>query len=60
MLHEAGINGLIIATFTAGIMLIIMGRAGLGSLIKFIAYPVIAGARLYMKDKDSLALWAFE
>ncbi|HEY3295055.1 MAG TPA: SulP family inorganic anion transporter [bacterium] len=43
VLHQAGINGLIIATFTAGVMLIIMGRAGLGSLIKFIAYPVIAG-----------------
>jgi SulP family sulfate permease len=43
VIHQAGINGLIIATFTAGIMLIIMGRAGLGTLVRFIAYPVIAG-----------------
>jgi len=43
VMQQAGLNGLIIATFTAGVMLIIMGRAGLGSLIRFIAYPVIAG-----------------
>jgi SulP family sulfate permease len=43
VLHQAGINGLIIATFTAGVILIVMGRTGLGSLIKFIPYPVIAG-----------------
>src|ERR1700732_4873956 len=33
-----GINGLIIATFMAGIMLVIMGFARLGSVIKFIPY----------------------
>ena len=38
-----GINGLIIATFIAGIMLIIMGFARLGSVIKFIPYPLIIG-----------------
>src|SRR5207342_183089 len=35
-----GINGLIIATFIAGIMLVIMGIARLGSVIKFIPYPL--------------------
>jgi SulP family sulfate permease len=38
-----GINGLIIATFMAGIMLIIMGLARLGSVIKFIPYSLIIG-----------------
>jgi SulP family sulfate permease len=38
-----GVNGLIIATFIAGIMLIIMGLARLGSIIKFIPYSLIIG-----------------
>ena len=38
-----GVNGLVIATFMAGIMLIIMGFARLGSVIKFIPYPLIIG-----------------
>jgi sulfate permease, SulP family len=38
-----GINGLIISTFMAGIILIIMGFARLGSVIKFIPYPLIIG-----------------
>lgn len=38
-----GVNGLIIATFLAGIMLILMGLARLGSVIKFIPHPLIIG-----------------
>jgi SulP family sulfate permease len=38
-----GINGLIIATFMAGVMLIIMGFARLGAVIKFIPHPLIIG-----------------
>lgn len=38
-----GINGLIIATFMAGVMLVIMGFARLGSVIKFIPHPLIIG-----------------
>lgn len=38
-----GINGLIIATFIAGVMLIIMGLARLGTVIKFIPHPLIVG-----------------
>jgi SulP family sulfate permease len=38
-----GIDGLIIATFMAGVMLIIMGFARLGSVIKFIPHPLIIG-----------------
>jgi SulP family sulfate permease len=38
-----GVNGLIIATFMAGIILIIMGLVRLGSIIKFIPYPLITG-----------------
>jgi len=38
-----GVNGLIIATFMAGVMLIIMGIVRLGSVIKFIPHPLIIG-----------------
>lgn len=38
-----GYSGLAIATVLAGIMLVIMGALRLGTLIKFIPYPVIAG-----------------
>ena len=38
-----GVNGLIIATFMAGVMLILMGVARLGSVIKFIPHPLIIG-----------------
>jgi SulP family sulfate permease len=38
-----GVNGLIIATFMAGVMLIIMGLARLGAVIKFIPHPLIIG-----------------
>ena len=38
-----GVNGLIVATFMAGIMLIIMGFARLGTVIKFIPHPLIVG-----------------
>ncbi len=38
-----GVNGLIIATFMAGVLLIIMGLARIGAVIKFIPYPLIVG-----------------
>lgn len=38
-----GINGLIIATFMAGVMLIVMGFARLGAVIKFIPHSLIVG-----------------
>jgi len=43
IVQQYGINGLIIATFLAGVMLIIMGLAKLGSVIKFIPHPLIIG-----------------
>ncbi len=43
IVQQYGVNGLIIATFIAGIILIIMGFARLGSVIKFIPYPLIIG-----------------
>lgn len=43
IIQEFGMNGLLIATVLAGIILIIMGFARLGSIIKFIPYPVIVG-----------------
>lgn len=38
-----GIDGLIIATCMAGIILVIMGLARMGSVIKFIPHPLIVG-----------------
>jgi len=43
IIQQYGLNGLIISTFLAGIMLIIMGFARLGSVIKFIPHPLIIG-----------------
>ncbi|NTU54302.1 MAG: sodium-independent anion transporter, partial [Chlorobiaceae bacterium] len=43
IVQQYGMNGLMIATIMAGIILIIMGFSQLGSLIKFIPYPVIVG-----------------
>lgn len=38
-----GVDALIVATFMAGIMLLLMGLARLGSIIKFIPYPLVVG-----------------
>lgn len=43
IVQEFGVNGLIIATLMAGIMLIAMGIAQMGSVIKFIPHPLIVG-----------------
>ncbi len=43
IVQQYGINGLMIATIMSGIILMIMGFAQFGSLIKFIPYPVIVG-----------------
>lgn len=38
-----GYQGLVLATLMAGVILIIMGLAQFGSMVKFIPYPVITG-----------------
>lgn len=43
IVQQYGENGLIIATFIAGIMLMLMGFARFGSVIKFIPHPLIVG-----------------
>ena len=43
IVQEFGITGLAVATIIAGIMLIAMGLLKLGSVIKFIPYPVVVG-----------------
>jgi sulfate permease, SulP family len=43
IVQQYGINGLMLATIMSGIILMIMGFAQFGSLIKFIPYPVIVG-----------------
>jgi SulP family sulfate permease len=43
IVQQFGVNGLIIATLMAGVILIIMGLAKFGSVIKFIPHPLIVG-----------------
>lgn len=43
IVQKYGFDGLTIATLIAGVMLIIMGFARLGSVIKFIPHPLIVG-----------------
>ena len=43
IIQQFGLVGLMIATILAGIMLIIMGLTKMGSIIKFVPYPVIIG-----------------
>ena len=43
IVQQHGVDALIVATFLAGIMLMLMGFARLGSIIKFIPYPLIVG-----------------
>jgi SulP family sulfate permease len=43
IVQKYGVDGLTIATFLAGMMLIVMGIVRLGSVIKFIPHPLIVG-----------------
>lgn len=43
IVQQYGIDGLMVATLMAGLILIIMGIAQFGSMIKFIPYPVVVG-----------------
>lgn len=43
IVQQFGENGLIMATFIAGIMLLVMGFAKLGTVIQYIPYPLIVG-----------------
>jgi len=43
MVQKYGADSLVIATFMAGILLVIMGFAGFGTIIKFIPHSVVVG-----------------
>ncbi len=43
VLHQYGMDGLMVATLLAGVMLILFGVARLGAALKFIPHPVIIG-----------------
>ncbi|BDR67159.1 sodium-independent anion transporter [Clostridium tetani] len=43
IIEKYGIDGLIVATLMAGIMLVIFGLLKFGSLIKYISYPITVG-----------------
>ena len=43
IITEYGMSGLLVATLLAGILLVLMGLLRLGTLIKFIPYPIILG-----------------
>jgi SulP family sulfate permease len=43
IVQQHGVNGLLIATLMAGVMLVLFGLAKFGAVIKFIPHPVITG-----------------
>lgn len=43
IIESYGLEGLAIATFLAGLMLVLMGVFKLGTIIKFIPYPIVVG-----------------
>lgn len=43
IIQQFGVEGLALATFMAGIMLVLMGLLKLGSVIRFIPYPIVIG-----------------
>lgn len=43
IIQQFGVGGLAIATVMAGVMLVLMGVFKLGSIIKFMPYPIIVG-----------------
>lgn len=43
IIQNFGVEGLAIATVIAGIMLLVMGALKLGTVIKFIPYPIVVG-----------------
>jgi sulfate permease, SulP family len=43
IVEKYGYDGLVVATFIAGILLIIMGLARMGAFLKFVPYPVVVG-----------------
>ncbi|MBQ9138557.1 MAG: STAS domain-containing protein [Alistipes sp.] len=43
IIQQFGLGGLAIATIMAGVMLVLMGLFKLGSVIKFMPYPIIVG-----------------
>ncbi|MCC6452911.1 MAG: sulfate permease [Acidobacteria bacterium] len=43
IVQKYGYDGLVVATLIAGVLLVIMGIARMGALLKFVPYPVIIG-----------------
>ena len=43
IITEYGLSGLAVATFMAGIILVLLGLFRLGTVVKFIPYPVVVG-----------------
>lgn len=43
IVQQHGYNGLVVATLLAGVMLVLMGFARMGQLLKFVPYPLVVG-----------------
>src|SRR5690606_22634761 len=43
IVHQYGLDALIVVTLMAGVILVLMGLLRLGSIIKFIPYPLTVG-----------------
>jgi len=43
IIHDYGFDGLMVATIMAGLFLILLGFLKLGTIIKYIPYPIVVG-----------------
>ena len=43
IIEQHGLDGLVIATFMAGMMLVLMGLFKMGTIIRFMPYPIVVG-----------------
>lgn len=43
IIEQHGLDGLVIATFMAGLMLVLMGLFKMGTIIRFMPYPIVIG-----------------
>ena len=60
IIGQFGLHGLAVATFMAGVILVLLGLFRLGTVIKFIPYPIVVGFTLQFSQPRSTTslVWA--
>ncbi len=54
IIAQFGLQGLAVATLMAGVILVMMGLFKLGTVIKFIPYPIVVGLQQVSRLRSSL------